>query len=357
MTRLDDERPPTDGSDAVREALHAATEHLRQVPDLVERVHDRAGRIRRRRRQAGVVGLAGAAVAALVVGVAITLPGRGASPGPTFTGVPPAGSGGPSGQPSTATGRPFLSPPASSAPSSPGPTSPRPTGGGTPSQGPSSTVPAGPWGAAQLDDPFGSTVLDPTRWIRYQGAAASQETLWAADQVSVGGGTLRLGVARVSDSTPVARAGGVKVAGPGQRYGRWELRWRMTAAPGVVGQFLFLGEGPGGIGHVATLSSADRTLTLADLVHGTRRELTVDGRRFHTLAVELTPDRVRWFLDGTVVSDRAGGAPTRPVIAALQALVPGPDCGARPLPSGCSGPATFPQTLEVDQIRFWPYRG
>lgn len=354
MTRLEDGTPIDHGDDAVREALHRSVERLPLAPNLVERVRDRAGTLRARRRRAALTGLAGAGLAVVVLGVTIGLPQRGDT---TPVPVPPLSSPADPDQPPTTPSRSPSSPPPSpstavtrsaSAPPSPA--------AGSPSSGRPDGV-DGPWGPQQLDEPFSSTQLDPARWIRYTGSAASPQTLWSPDQVSVRGGTLRLGVARVSDTRPVARAGGVKVAGPGQRYGRWELRWRMTAAPGVVGQFVFLGEGPGGIGNVATLSSADGTLVLDDLVHGTSRRVDVDGRRFHTLAVELTPQRVRWLLDGTVVSDRAGAAPTRPVVAAIQALVQGSDCGARPLPADCSGPATFPQTLEVDRVGFWPYRG
>ena len=347
MTRLDDGSPAEHGAEEVREALHLSVERLPPVPDLVERVHDRAGQLRRRRRRAG---LAGTGLAVALAGAAfVVLPHRAITPGPVPTAPAPGGSGEPSSRPAARpSGSPSGSP--SRSQSSPSGSPSRPSSG-------SSTVPAAQWGAPQFEDRFDSSVLAPDRWVRYTGSAASPQTLWSPGQVAVRGGVLQLGVARVSDIPPVARAGGVKVAGAGQRYGRWELRWRMTAAPGVVGQFLFLGEGPGGIGNAATLSSADRTLTLDDLVHGTRRQVTVDGRRFHTLAVELTPERVRWLLDGTVVSDQPGAAPTRPVVAALQALVQGSDCGAVPLPDDCAGPASFPQTLEVDRISFRPYRG
>ena len=156
--------------------------------------------------------------------------------------------------------------------------------------------------------------------------------------------------------SPVARAGGVKLNGAGDRYGRWEVRWRMTAGYGVTGQFVFFGEGPGGIGHIATLSSAEHLLTIADLVHGTSHDVPLDGTRYHTLAMESTPQRVRWLLDGRVVVTESGGAPSLPVVAAVQAIMAGADCGHVPLPAGCPGAATFPQRLDVDYLRFWTYQ-
>ena len=358
-------RPGTHGDDgpraaterALREALERTTRDVPDVPDLVERMHTRAGRLRRRRMAAA--GTAGAVtVLVAVTGLAVRAPWSGDGSGSRI--MNPAGR---SADPAT--------------PSSPGPTSrststevppvptPIPSSGAatragtarasTRPAGPS--VPAGPWGALRLDEQFTAPGLDRARWTTYSGASGSAETVWSPDDVAVRDGVLRLTVERVATGTPAVRAGGLKAAGAGERYGRWEVRWRMTAGHGVTGQFLFLGEGPGGIGHLATLAPAERGLVLEDLVHGTRRTVTLDGAAFHVLAVESTPGGVRWLLDGREVADEPGAAPTVPVSFAVQALVQGPDCGRRPLPAGCTGAGTYPQYLDVDYVRAWPYRG
>lgn len=338
---------------AVREALARTAATLPYAPDLAEGMHRRADRIRRRRRR---VAAAAAAVAVLAGGGLVArlpdpvaaadgdavAPTATASPGPA---VPTAGST------------------AGSLAPTPNRSAPPPTGTPTPTGTPGSQPPPAtpdPWGAPLLDEQFSGTGPDPLRWSRYQGPSASPETYWSSGAVSGGDGLLRLTVRRVSDRTPTIRAGGVRLVGDrfgaGQRYGRWEVRWRMTAAPGVTGQLVFLGAGPGGISQLATLSPAEGSLTLEDLARGSAQEVALAGTAFHTLALESTPERLRWLLDGAVVADRPGGAPTGPLVAAVQALVREADCGATPLPAGCAGAATYPQVLEVDRLRIWAYR-
>ena len=130
----------------------------------------------------------------------------------------------------------------------------------------------------------------------------------------------------------------------------------MTAGYGVTSDFLFLGEGPGGIGQIATMVPAEHRLTISDKVHGTSTDITVDTTRNHAVAIESTPQRVRWLLDGKVVVDEPGGAPGIPVIPAVQSLVPGDDCGLTPLPTSCPGTAQYPAYLDVTSIRYWAYQ-
>jgi hypothetical protein len=381
-----------------------STEHVPDVPDLMARAHVRAARVRRRRTGVAATGLALALVAAAGIGTllqsgrdpdeAVTVQ----QPAPTSsspTPTPfPAATGPATPDPSVAPTAPATRRPAtgnahgptsttgavrSGRTTSAGPTARRTTaarGGPTATRtatgraasgatgaatggaasGGDPLRPAGPWSTVQVDEGFTATTLDRARWTPYAGTSGSPETTWSPQQISVQNGALRLTVDRVGETTPVARAGGIKQSNAGQRYGRWELRWRMTAGYGVTGDFLFLGEGPGGIGQVATLSSADRLLTISDKVRGTSREISLDGTRYHVVAMESSPQRVRWFVDGRVVVDEAGGAPTIPTVAGVQALVPGADCGRTPLPSGCRGAAAFPQYLDVDYLRFWPYQ-
>ncbi len=367
MTRYDDHgpEPETATERAVRQMLSRRAEQLPPVPDLVGAMHHRAHGLRRlRRARAGLA--AAVAVVALVVVVPRMISGdephtgvvaaRTGTPAPTS--ASPAGTG-------TASPSPRASASGRSVTAAGSPTGSRAPGTST-SGGPAATATtpgevtgtsagmSGPWGALGFDDEFGAPAVDPDRWTSYTGASGSPETLWSPQEVGVGDGALRLGVERVSDTTPVARAGGVKRAGDGERYGRWEIRWRMTAGYGVTGQFLFLGEGPDGIGEIATLSPADRRLILEDLAHGTRQVVSVDGTQYHVLTLEIAPHRVTWSLDGRTVAAWTA-APDRPVVAALQALIQGADCGRTPLPAACAERATFPQYLDIDYVRYWPY--
>lgn len=351
MTRLDgtgDDGTRAATERALREAMARSVRDVSDVPDLAGRVHRRAGRLRLRRRLAAVAVVGSVTAVVAVAGAVVGGPWAGRHDART-TPVPAS----PEGPPRPVTASPSR-PPASAGSSSP---TARPTARPTATSG--RTVPpvaGGPWGQPQLDEEFTASTPDAGRWTPYSGASGSAETVWSPDEIAVRGGALRLSVERVSATTPAARGGGVKLAGAGQRYGRWELRWRMTAGHGVTGQFLFLGEGPGGIGHLATVAPAERRLLLQDLVHGTRRELAVDSTGYHVLAMESTPARVRWLLDGAEVLSEPGAAPSVPVTAAVQALVQGSDCGRTPLPADCSGAGTLPQHLDVDYLRFWPYR-
>ena len=343
---------------ALRQAMARTVQDVGDVPDLVERMHARAGVVRRRRRAGAVAGALTALVA--LTGIVVRPPWAGHDGSATIAPVPATA-------PTEA-----LSAPVTPSGSAPAPTahatstsigstaaSSRPAAAATTTttRPPTDGTPAGPWAAVTVDDDFTTAPLDTGRWTPYSGSSGSPETVWSPDVVSVHDGALRLTVERVSTTTPAARAGGVKLAGDGARYGRWEVRWRMTAGHGVTGQFLMLGEGPGGIGQIATLQPAEHRLLVEDLVRGTSTTVPVDGAAYHVLAMESTPTGVRWLLDGRRVVDEPGGAPVGPVVAGLQALVQGSDCGRIPLPADCTGPATLPQHLDVDRFRFWPYQG
>ena len=333
---------------ALRKALEDSVAHLPYAPGLVERAHDRAARIRRRRRTAGTA----IAVAVVVGGIGGLLPHRGGPVAPADP--PPAGS---TSQGTPATGSPPDRPSATAAPAVAGTDAPgTPTGTPRPAlppavatSAPSSVTAA--WGTPELDETFDSGPLDRRRWTPYVGSSPPV-TDWTPDALAVSGGALRITVEPV---LPRVRAGGVKSTGA-HRTGRWEVRWRMSAGGGAIAQLDLLGDGPDGVSHAATLDPSRGTLTVQDLVRGTVTQVAVDGREYHTLVVETTPRGVRWLLDGAVVDDRPGTAPARPLQLALQAFVSEPACATQPPAQGCPGPSTSGAVLEVDRVRFWPER-
>lgn len=331
---------------AVRDAMLRSVWQVPNSPDLMVRARVTADRIRHRRRRRLTV--TGAAMAVLVVAGGATAlqtrlggPDVGARPTPaSVTSTPSA---------NDQSGSPV---PRTSAPGSASPT------GSSPSSPVASDRPAGPWSSLRLDERFTGPALEPGRWTSYTGTSTgSPATTFAPSAVTLtNGGGMRITVDRISQTPPTVRAGGIKATGAGFQYGRWEVRWRMTAGYGVTSDFLFLGEGPGGIGQVATLLPAERRLTISDKVHGTSTTITVDATIYHTVTVESTPQRVRWLLDDKVVVDEPGGAPSLPVVPAIQALVPAEDCGLTPLPASCAGPARYPQYLDVAALRYWAYQ-
>lgn len=347
MTRPDQVEP------AVRKALEDAVAHLPPVPGLVEGMHVRAARIRRRRRTVG----AAVAVAVVVGGVGGLLPRWGGTGTPPD--VPPAGSSQSAAPapatrtPAQGTGAPVPSGPPTSGPSTPGTPSGRSEAPLPRPAATSSGTSAGTWSrrTPELDETFAAGPLDRRRWTPYVGSSAPV-TDWTPDAVTVSAGTLRISVEPV---LPRVRAGGVKAVAE-HRTGRWEVRWRMSAGAGAIAQLDLLGDGPDGVSHAATLDPSRRTLTVQDLVHGTQTRVSVDGRDYHSLAVETSPRGVRWLLDGVVVDDRPGTAPRRPLRLALQAFVSEPACAAQPPAAGCPGPPTSGAVLEVDRVRFWEYR-
>ncbi|MBI4943817.1 MAG: hypothetical protein HY830_24000 [Actinobacteria bacterium] len=343
---------------AVRRALEDAVAGLPPVTTLVEGMHARAARIRRRRRTVS----AAVAVAVVVGGVGGLLPRWGGTGTPPD--VPPAGSSR-SAAPAPATRTPAQRPdgPVPSGPATSGAATSGPSTPGTPSGRPAAPLPrpavtsagasADDWSrrTPALDETFAAGPLDRRRWTPYVGSSAPV-TDWTPDAVTVSGGTLRIAVEPV---LPRVRAGGVKAVAE-HRTGRWEVRWRMSAGGGAIAQLDLLGDGPDGVSHAATLDPSRGTLTVQDLVHGTETRVAVDGREYHSLAVETTPRGVRWLLDGVVVDDRPGTAPRRPLVLALQAFVSEPACAAQPPAAGCPGPSVAGTVLEVDRVRFWPYR-
>lgn len=346
-----DDRPATPGvttptERAVRDAMLRSVEPVPEVPDLMVRARVTAERIRHRRRTR--VAAAAAALAVLVLAGGVTAlraelgrPEVSASRSPAGA-TPTPSSADSSGSPASPTSAPAVT-----------------SAGGSSSPPAATDQPAGPWSRLRLDERFTGPTLSPSRWTPYTGTSAgSPATTFAPSAVAMtDGGGMRITVDRIGQTPPTVRAGGIKAAGDAVRYGRWEVRWRMTAGHGVTGDFLFLGEGPGGIGQVATLLPAERRMTISDKVHGTSTDITVDATQYHTVTIEATPQRVRWLLDGDVVVDEPGGAPGIPVIPAVQALVPGDDCGLTPLPASCRGSARYPQHLDVTAIRYWAYQG
>jgi licheninase len=334
----------TDGHD-VRVEMERAVAGLDPV-DLLDGVHQRAGRLRRRRRVAG--GVAAAVSAAAVVAAGATVPAlvsrndpaavvavRPETPAPT----PPP----PAGPRPTAT-----APPEGTRPAAP-PVTP-PTGTHSPA--------ASSWGATTLDDDF--TGSAPGRaWKVYEGAGDDLGR-WSPGNVAVSGGALRLTVSRPGGDPP-SRWGGIGAAGSAQRYGRWETRIRMGTGRGLLGQFVLsppVGSGPPAL--VVSVAPYAGRISVSGTGTGGGGSRTATLRQptdYHTVAVEWTPERVRVLLDGQRLFEWTDGRLPAPLWPALQTIMAGPDCGAVPVSADCQGTTVaFPQRFDVDRLTVRAYR-
>jgi hypothetical protein len=337
---------PADPGLDVRAGLERTVSHLPPVGDLVPEVSRRARRMRRRRM---VVGSGAAAAAmAVVISVAAALTTSSAerdrtpavigdnasatSPAPASPSVP---------QDSAASGTPSVSPPV----------------GNTNSVAPST------WGPVRVADEFTAATLDRSLWtIVYSGPAGHPLGSWSPSDVAVGGDALRLSISRPAGARPPSTSGAVAARTSVQRYGRWEVRWRMTPGRGVLGQFALsseVGGTPPSI--VVNLSPSSGTVEVTGTGVGTAAGATATVGRadeYHTIAVEWSPQRLRFLLNGTTFAESTTGVPNVVLWPALQTMLAGPDCGATPLPAGCNGTRTpFPQRLDVDWFHVQPYRG
>jgi hypothetical protein len=217
-------------------------------------------------------------------------------------------------------------------------------------------VPTGTTAPTWVDE-FAGTTLDRARWTYvYDEGANTEIGAWSAANVGVAAGTLRLAVRRTGTALPAATSGGIGAAGSAATTGRWQVRWRMPAGPGVIGQLALVAEKhpdrqPR---YLATLIPGEHKLNLADGA-GHHLDLAADPAAYQTVALELTPTETRWYVDGKPVATWPRPAATADAVwPALQTLQTDLDCGATALPADCGGRrAAYPALLQVDALTYW----
>jgi beta-glucanase (GH16 family) len=228
-----------------------------------------------------------------------------------------------------------------------------------------------------FDDSFDGTALDRTRWSTCHWwdpdrctIASNQELQWyLPGQVRVQDGHLLL----IADhSTEPDRAAhpfvsGMVTTGPQEQHGRpkfaftygrvevelslptgtglWPAVWMLPASTSSRPEIDLL-ETVGSAPHewLFHLHPADRrrashnaTLDRTDLAQGR-----------HTLALEWTPDRLRWFVDGKRVWEvRGADVPREPMYLVANLAVGGEYPGAP------DASTRFPATVTIDRVRVW----
>ncbi|WP_278315446.1 glycoside hydrolase family 16 protein [Lolliginicoccus levis] len=165
-------------------------------------------------------------------------------------------------------------------------------------------------------------------WAAYSGQPGGDPlSWWEPDRVSVGGGVLRLGIARFQDQVITGGASNDVVA---REYGRWEVRLRVDRGQDVSYHVLLWPQDeqwPPEI-DIAESIDGDRR-TMSSFVHwrdGEERffaQADTEGvfDEWHTVGVEWLPGRIRYLLDGEPWAelDVADHVPAKPMWLAIQA--------------------------------------
>ena len=164
----------------------------------------------------------------------------------------------------------------------------------------------------------GLDAWDKSRWVKSHNWANSWEkniTGWLGQNVRFREGRMLL---RLTDS---GAAGRPYSSGEYQThgffgYGRFEVRLKSVAAPGVVtGFFTYTGPSFGAPHHEIDFEFLGKSPHQVQLnyytdgvgQHGTDIDLGFDASKdFHTYAFEWRPDSIRWFVDGRQVHEETG---------------------------------------------------
>lgn len=202
-------------------------------------------------------------------------------------------------------------------------------------------------------DEFEGDELDDERWSTYKGKTTDDVGQHDPDNLSVSGGTLKL-TSRGKTSAGMAWD-------EGQRYGRWEARVRSQAGNGYGPVILLWPDAEdwpeGGEIDVMEIPDGDRQKAHFTVHWGEdnrQKGASVEGdfTRWHTFAVEWTPDHVVGYVDGKEIyrNDDSDANPPRSMHLAMQQdigpygedWIPAPDSST---PDTC--------TFEVDWVRIY----
>lgn len=213
------------------------------------------------------------------------------------------------------------------------------------------------WGRPVLEENFGGTRVNDRKWAVYHspGAETNPRTRRA---VSVRGGVLRL---RGGMYGGADLSGGI-ASHLSQRYGRWVVRMRAERGAGYTPLALLWPDRQGRPDY-AEVDFAEiidpRRRSGGIFVHrGERRQaqrtIRADFTRWRTVAVDWTPGRLTFWLDGEKVWDYRGPNVPRghSMHLALQNDV---TCNEWSPCRNASTPATV--SMYVDWVKVYPYRG
>jgi hypothetical protein len=164
------------------------------------------------------------------------------------------------------------------------------------------------WRQVFTDD-FTGSAIDARKWGRYQGQPAGDPGgWWEPSHVEVGGGVVALRTYRDPRHGNRWVSGGMSSArGLTQRYGRYDVRFRMDSGYGIASVLLLwptADHWPPEIDfaeHGGKSTARDRmtaTLHYGEDDQIVQRTVHADFTRWHTMGVEWTPGRLVYTLDG-----------------------------------------------------------
>jgi beta-glucanase (GH16 family) len=169
------------------------------------------------------------------------------------------------------------------------------------------------WKVTFADD-FTGPALNEAKWGRYSGVPGSGEgALWRPDHVQVDDGTL---VLRGDKAGEQWVTGGLSQAKAGsQKYGRFDVRFRMPRANGIGYAILLYPQGGGWPPEIDMAEDAGglrmRTMTTSHWAPGNQQEhayVAADFSQWHTVSVEWTAEKLTYLLDGKPYGSMTGAA-------------------------------------------------
>lgn len=229
---------------------------------------------------------------------------------------------------------------------------------------------SGQWRLSAQEDFNGST-LDPDNWFVYRRQPAGGNGLWRESQATVGDGLLTLTTEQGPDGRWISGGVGQRYY---QQYGKWEIRARFDAGTGVRGVALLWPKSgwppeidfaeSGGNNVTPDPATPDRNSVhlashywcdekpnhncqvIDDVTPPDDGTLTT----WHTIGVEITPDKVGYTMDGQVTATHTGKAvPHQPLRFGVQQAL---GLGNEPQPD-----ATTPDQvkLQVDWLKIYEF--
>jgi beta-glucanase (GH16 family) len=203
----------------------------------------------------------------------------------------------------------------------------------------------GKW-ALTFDDEFNGAELDLSRWVPHDPGGHAR----APESVAVSGGQLH-----------IAAPGSVSTFGLfSQTYGRFEIRCRVPAGPGLRPRFRLM---PVPLGPLPEIEVFETTGSDPSKVYFANRWGTEQTERsfgdsftgpdlsagFHTLSIEWDRDKITWFIDGKEKFQSVDGVPRQPMYLLIDLAA-----GGRQTRSPDAS-TTFPASFDIDYIRVYQH--
>src|SRR4051812_36330984 len=207
-----------------------------------------------------------------------------------------------------------------------------------------------------FSDDFNGSAVDSTKWGVYNGIPKGGVGRWDKSMTIVSGGMLILRAQKVNGEW---LTGGVSNARAGsQKYGKWAVRFRISAANGI-GYALLLYPGNGGWPPEVdfaedgggTRQSSMATLHWAPGNQQVHNTLKVDNTAWHTMGVVVAPGSTKYPLAGARGAPVRGNPPAVPMWLGMQTQVK--TCQAKYSGTCMSSVMPSKVDLDIDWVARW----